>query len=86
MPKRAYWEDSAAKDRLLAEGRVVYAQVRTGLEHQGGIVAIEPQSGRHFWGRTLGEADRLAYEACPDQWLYFCRLDDPTAEIVLPTW
>jgi hypothetical protein len=86
MPEQVYWKDSVAKDGLLAEGRAVYAQVRATLEHQGGVLAIEPQSKTHFWGRTLGEANRLAYEAFPDQWLYFCRLDDPAAEIVLPTW
>lgn len=86
MPEQVYWEDSAAKEGLQAKGRAICAQLRAALEHQGGVLAIEPHSGTHFWGRTLGEANRLAYEAFPDQWLYFCRLDDPTAEIVLPTW
>ncbi|MFL7810430.1 MAG: hypothetical protein ACK2VD_08935 [Anaerolineae bacterium] len=86
MPEQAYWEDLTAKEELQSRGRVAYARIRATLEHQGGVLAVEPQSGTHFWGRTLGEANRLAYEAFPDQWLYFCRLDDPTAEIVLPTW
>jgi len=86
VPEQAYWEDSAAKEELRAQGRVLYARVRATLEYQSGVLAIEPQSGTHFWGRTLGEANRLAYETFPDQWLYFCRLDDPAAEIVLPTW
>jgi hypothetical protein len=86
MPEQTYWEDAAARERLRAQGRAAYAQLRAALADQGGVVAIEPQSRAHFWGRTLGEANRLAYEAYPDQWLYICRLDDPSADIVLPTW
>jgi hypothetical protein len=86
MPEQVYWVDAAAKEELQAQGRAVYVQVKGTLEHPGGVLAIEPRSGVHFWGRTLGEANELAYEAFPDQWLYFCRVDDSAAEIVLPTW
>jgi len=86
MPDQACWNDPAAREALIAAGRAVFAQVRATLDVDGGVVAIEPQSGAHLWGKTLGKANQLAYEAFPDQWLYFCRLDDPAAEILLPTW
>lgn len=86
MPDPAYWNDLAAREALLAAGRGALDRVQATLEARDGVVAIEPQSGTHFWGKTLGEANRLAYDAFPDQWLYFCRLDDPAAEILLPTW
>lgn len=86
MPDQAYWIDPAAREALLVAGREALAQLRTTLEAQGGVVAIKPQSGAHFWGETLGKANALAYQAFPDQWLYFRRLDDPAAEILLPTW
>ena len=86
MPDQTYWNDPAAREVLRRAGREALARVRTTLDVQDGVVAIEPESGMHFRGETLGKANRLAYEAFPDQWLYFCRLDDPTAEILLPTW
>ncbi len=50
------------------------------------IVAIEPESGDVFLGKTLGLADKAAFEKYPDQWVYFVRLDNPEAAIPLPTW
>ncbi len=86
MPDQTYWNDPAAREALVVAGREALVRVRGVLDAHDGVVAIEPQSGAHFWGQTLGKANRLAYEAFPDQWLYFCRLDDPAAEILLPTW
>jgi hypothetical protein len=86
MPDQTYWSDPGARELLLAAGREALARIRPTLEVHGGVVAIEPQSGAHFVGKTLGKANQLAYDAFPDRWLYFCRLDDPTAEILLPTW
>ena len=53
---------------------------------QDRVVAIEPESGAHVVGATLGKANDAAYAQFPDRWLYFVRVDDPTADIVLPTW
>ena len=86
VPDQTFWNDPVAREALMMGGRTVLGRIRATLEVEDGVVAIEPQSGKHFWGETLGKANCLAYEAFPDQWLYFCRLDDPSAEIALPTW
>lgn len=85
MPDTQYWTDVEAREALLAQGRLIMARIRDGLEAHG-VVAIEPQSGDHFWGSTLGKANEAAHAQYPDRWLYFARTDDPAAEIVLPTW
>ena len=86
MPDTVYWNDKRAREALMEKGREVYTRIRRQLGEQGGVVAIEPESEDHFVGRTLGQANDAAYEKHPDRWLYFCRLDDPSAEMVLPTW
>lgn len=86
MPDVKYWNDRGARDALLEKGREVYVRIRGQLGDQSGVVAIEPESGDHFVGRTLGQANDAAYVEYPDCWLYFCRLDDPGAEMALPTW
>jgi hypothetical protein len=70
----------------MAQGRAILAKVRAQVNGRSGIVAIEPESGDWFVGETLGQANSAAYARHPDRWVYFCRLDDPEAEIVLPTW
>jgi hypothetical protein len=85
MPETRYWNDGAARQGLMEQGRAVLAGLRSELG-QSGVVAIEPQSGESFVGATLGQANAAAYARYPDRWLYFCRLDDENAEIVLPTW
>jgi len=86
MPDVKYWQDEAAREALTEQGRRAYARIRAQLEGQRGVVAIEPESGAWFLGRTLGKANDAAYPHYPDRWLYFRRLDDPDAEILLPTW
>jgi hypothetical protein len=86
MPDVQYWTDRSARESLMEKGRVVLSQIREKLIGQEGVVAIEPESGTFFLGATLGQANDAAYKSYPDQWLYFVRLDDPTAEVVLPTW
>jgi hypothetical protein len=86
MPDIVYWNDKGAREALLEKGRAVYVRIREQLGEQSGVVAIEPESGDHFVGRTLGQANDAAYVKYPDRWLYFCRLDDPSAEMALPTW
>jgi hypothetical protein len=86
MPEVRYWDDAGAREALVERGREVLARVREKLDGASGVVAIEPQSGDCFVGTTLGQANDAAYDKYPDRWLYFCRLDDPGAEIVLPTW
>jgi hypothetical protein len=86
MPETIYWEDQAAYQTFIDAGRAVFARIRGQLHGQRGVVAIEPSSGAYYVGRTLGKANDAAYERHPDTWLYFVRLDDPSAEIALPTW
>ena len=86
MPEVRYWSDEGARQALMERGRAILAEVRVRLEGQTGVVAIEPESGDWFVGETLGQANAAAYVEYPDWWVYFCRLDDPGAEIALPTW
>ena len=86
MPEVRYWNDVGARQGLMEQGRAVWEQVRGQLDGRSGVVAIEPQSGDWFVGATLGQANAAVYAKHPDRWVYFCRLDDPGAEIALPTW
>jgi hypothetical protein len=69
----------------MERGRALLARLRPALDGSV-VVAIDPESGEWFPGATLGQANAAAYKKYPDRWVYFCRLDDEHAEIVLPTW
>ena len=86
MPETKYWKDEAAREALIAGGRAIMDRIKDELGAEHGVVAIEPESGAYFCATTLGKANDAAYRQYPDRWLYFVRLDDPDAEIVLPTW
>ena len=86
MPDMRYWGDTGAREELMARGRAAFERIRGELGAQVGVVAIEPESGAYLVGTTLGKVNDVAYERFPDRWLYFVRVDDPSAEIVLPTW
>jgi hypothetical protein len=86
MPDSRYWSDEEAREALMEKGRQVLEGLKSKLAGENGVVAIEPDSGAYFVGPTLGKANEAAYQRYPDRWLYFARLDDPTVEIVLPTW
>lgn len=86
MADTRYWNDNVARQALSDKGRAVYERIRGELTDQQGVVAIEPESGAYFVGPTLGEANDAAYKEYPDQWVYFVWIDDPTADIALPTW
>jgi hypothetical protein len=81
-----YWEDSSARDALLEKGRQILDQIRSEIGERSGVVAIDPTSGTYYVAPTLGKANDAAYDEHPDQWMYFARLDDPDADVVLPTW
>jgi hypothetical protein len=70
----------------MEKGRAAYERIKDRLHGQDGVVAVDPDSGTYFLAATLGKANDAAYERYPDQWLYFVRRDDPSAEIALPTW
>jgi hypothetical protein len=86
MPDIAYWHSEAAREALLEKGRAAFERIRHTLSSESLVVAIEPESGAYYVGATLGKANDAAYEQHPDQWMYFRRVDDPGAEMILPTW
>lgn len=43
-------------------------------EHKGEIIAVEPESGDYFLGKTLREANRKALEKYPDKVFFASRL------------
>jgi hypothetical protein len=86
MPEVRYWSDERARQALVERGRATLAGLRSELDGQSGVVAVEVESGDWFVGETLGQANAAAYNKYPDRWVYFCRLDDVNAEIALPTW
>jgi hypothetical protein len=86
MPEVRYWKDPSARRELLEKGRKALDRIRERLAAEQGVVAIEVDSGDHFVGATLGKANDAARDHYPDRWLYFARLDDPRAEMILPTW
>jgi hypothetical protein len=80
--------DKAQREEFIAKGKEVYEKLRDDLEpaHEGEIVAVCPESGEHFLGKTLNEADDKAFAKYPDQWLYFVRIGAPEAALPLKTW
>ena len=80
--------DTALREEFIAKGKAVYEKLKESLEpaHEAEIVAIHPDSGDHFLGKTLNEADELAYAQYPDEWLYFVRVGSPEASLPLKTW
>ncbi len=88
MADISIWQDKDARAAFIAKGQEVFEAIKEELGGQEGavVVAIEPESGDYFVGRTLGQADGAAYGQYPDQWIYFVRVDDPEAAIPLPTW
>ena len=74
-------------DDFLARSKEVYLRIRDELEpeHEGEIVAIDPESGDYFLGKTLGEADEKAFAKYPDKLLCFVRIGS-SAAMLLKTW
>lgn len=88
MADISIWQDQKAREAFIAKGKEVFEKVKAELQgrEDAVIVAIEPESGDYFVGKTLGQANQAAFEKYPDQWVYFVRLDNPEAAIPLPTW
>jgi hypothetical protein len=80
--------DKAERQTFVERGLEVYDQLAPQLEqqHAGGIVAICPESGEHFVGKTLNQADEQAYKATPDAWYLFVRIGDRSAHLPLQSW
>jgi hypothetical protein len=80
------WQDKTVRAAFLAQARARLEALAPSLAGLEGVVAIEPESGDHYVGATLGQANAAAYPHHPDAWVYFARLDDHEAAIALPTW
>ena len=80
--------EKAQREEFITKGKEVYESLKGELEpaHEGEIVAIHPDSGDHFLGKTLNEADGHAFAKYPDEWLYFVRIGSQEADLPLKTW
>jgi hypothetical protein len=80
--------EKAERQEFIARAKEAYEGLKGDLEseHDGEIVAIHPESGDHFLGQTLNQADERAYVKYPDTWLYFARIGSPEAALPLKTW
>lgn len=86
MADTAIYKDKEARQAFIAKGKEVFEKIKGELEGPNGVVAIEPESGEYFVGKTLGAANDAAFAKYPDGWMYFVRLDDPEAAMPLATW
>jgi len=86
MADTAMYKDKKARQAFIAKGAEIFDGIKGELQGQDGVVAIEPESGDYFVGQTLGAANDAAFARYPDGWVYFVRLDDPEAAIMLVTW
>lgn len=86
MADTAIYKDKEARQAFIAKGKEVFEEIEGELEGQEGVVAIEPESGEYFVGKTLGAANDAAFANYPDNWMYFVRLDEPEAAVPLKTW
>lgn len=86
MADVAMWQDKDVRKEFTVRAQARLEELQPELVGQKGVVAIEPESGEHFVGPTLGKANAVAFVKYPDAWVYFVRLDDPASAIALPTW
>ncbi len=86
MADIAIYKDKKARQAFVAKGKEIFEKIKSELGNQEGVVAIEPESGEYFVGKTLGAANDAAFAKFPDTWMYFVRLDDPEAAMPLVTW
>ena len=80
------YRDKATREAFAAKAKGVYERIKGELEGKEGLVAIEPESGEYFVGKTLGQANDAAFAKHPDVWVYFMRIDNPEAAMPLKTW
>jgi len=93
MADELHWENLNDRDfgiemeDFLARSKEIYLSIQEELksEHAGEVVAIDPESGNYFLGKTLGEADERAFAKYPDKLLCFVRISS-RAVMPLKTW
>ncbi len=80
--------DKVKRAEFIAKAQEVYEKLKGELEpaHEGEIVAIHPDDGEHFLGKTLNDADEQAFAKYPDEWVYFVRVGSSEAALTLKTW
>jgi len=80
--------EKAQRQEFITKAKEAYAKLKDDLEpaHEGEIVAIHPENGDHFLGKTLNDTDEKAFAQYPDEWLYFMRIGSPEAALPLKTW
>jgi hypothetical protein len=80
--------EKALRQEFITKAKEAYANLKEDLEPagEGEIVAIHPDNGDHFLGKTLNEADEKAFARYPDEWLYFVRVGAPETGLPLKTW
>lgn len=64
-------------EEFVQRAEAIYAtQLKSILEpeHIDEYVAIEPESGDYFLGKTLGEATHAARQSYPDRWTHAMRV------------
>ena len=93
MTDELHWENLNERDfgvdmnEFIAKSKEIYLGIREELEseHAGEVVAIDPESGDYFLGKTLGEANERAFARYPDKLLCFVRIGS-SAVMPLKTW
>lgn len=69
-------------EEFVRRAEEIYAnRLRSVLEpdHMHEFVAIEPESGDHFVGKTLSEATQAARKSYPDRWTHAMRIGHSAA-------
>ncbi len=69
-------------DDLIREGKAIYQERLEHLlepDHAGKYVAIEPESGDYYLGRTMSEAYEQASAAHPEKRFYLARVGSRSA-------
>ena len=93
MADELQWENLNERDfdvnmgEFIAKSKEIYLGIQEELEseHEGEVVAIDPESGDYFLGRTLGEANERAFAQYPDKLLCFVRIGSRTV-MPLKAW
>jgi hypothetical protein len=77
--------DFDVRDDLIKRGQYTYRYTLTSVlepSHDGEFVAVEPDSGQYFLGKTASAALVAARHAMPDKLFYLTRVGRETAHTV----
>lgn len=84
----AMYKNKATRQAFIGKGLEIYNSLKGQIEpaHADEIIAIEPSSGDHVLGKTLGEANQNMFVKHPDTWVLFVRVGNTDACLPLRTW